>query len=54
MQNRVGTRYVVMLIAQMAHKRFLTFSAVGGNAVLGYHQNFDMEGDSGIVVRWVI
>lgn len=23
----------------------------GGNAVLGYHQNFDVEGDSGIVAR---
>jgi hypothetical protein len=24
---------------------------MGGNAVLGYHQNFDVEGDSGIVAR---
>jgi hypothetical protein len=24
---------------------------MGGNAVLGYHQNFDIEGDSGIVAR---
>ena len=24
---------------------------MGGNAVLGYHQNFDMEGDSGLVAR---
>ena len=24
---------------------------MGGNAVLGYYQNFDMEGDSGIVAR---
>jgi hypothetical protein len=23
----------------------------GGNAVLGYHQSFDVEGDSGIVAR---
>ena len=24
---------------------------LGANAVLGYRQNFDLEGDSGIVVR---
>ena len=24
---------------------------MGGNAVLGYHQNFDFEGDSGLVAR---
>jgi hypothetical protein len=24
---------------------------MGGNAVLGYHQQFDLEGESGIVAR---
>jgi len=28
-----------------------TVLEMGGNAVLGYHQNFDVEGDSGIVAR---
>lgn len=40
-----------LLDAAVRRKMCKTVLDKGGNAVLGYHQNFDMEGDSGIVAR---
>ncbi|CAJ1956513.1 unnamed protein product [Cylindrotheca closterium] len=40
-----------LLDASVRRKMCKTVLERGGNAVLGYHQNFDMEGDSGIVAR---
>jgi hypothetical protein len=38
-----------LLDARVRRRMARTVLEMGGNAVLGYHQNFDMEGDSGIV-----
>ena len=40
-----------LLDAAVRRKMCKTVLDKGGNAVLGYHQNFDVEGDSGIVAR---
>lgn len=40
-----------LLDAAVRRKMCKTVLERGGNAVLGYHQNFDVEGDSGIVAR---
>ena len=40
-----------LLDAAVRRKMCKTVLEKGGNAVLGYHQNFDVEGDSGIVAR---
>jgi hypothetical protein len=38
-----------LLDARVRRRMARTVLEMGGNAVLGYYQNFDMEGDSGIV-----
>jgi len=40
-----------LLDASVRRKMCKTVLERGGNTVLGYHQSFDMEGDSGIVAR---
>ena len=40
-----------LLDASVRRRLAKTVLDMGGNAVLGYHQNFDVEGDSGIVAR---
>jgi hypothetical protein len=40
-----------LLDASVRRRMCKTVLEMGGNAVLGYHQNFDVEGDSGIVAR---
>jgi hypothetical protein len=40
-----------LLDASVRRRMCRTVLEMGGNAVLGYHQNFDVEGDSGIVAR---
>jgi hypothetical protein len=40
-----------LLDAAVRRKMCRQVQAKGGNAVLGYHQSFDVEGDSGIVAR---
>jgi uncharacterized coiled-coil protein SlyX len=40
-----------LLDASVRRRMCKTVLERGGNAVLGYHQNFDVEGDSGIVAR---
>ena len=40
-----------LLDASVRRRMCKTVLEKGGNAVLGYHQNFDVEGDSGIVAR---
>ena len=37
----------------MRRKIGLKALELGGNAVVGYRQNFDLEGESGIVVRGI-
>lgn len=50
---RHETRQTLMYLLDARVRRRLgkTVLARGGNAVLGFHQNFDVEGDSGIVAR---
>jgi hypothetical protein len=43
-----------LLDARVRRRMARTVLEMGGNAVLGYHQNFDMEGDSGIVRAGVL
>jgi C2 domain len=47
------TRQTLMYLLDAAVRRKMCrqVQAKGGNAVLGYHQSFDVEGDSGIVAR---
>lgn len=47
------TRQTLMYLLDSCVRRRMckTVLDMGGNAVLGYHQNFDVEGDSGIVAR---
>jgi hypothetical protein len=40
-----------LLDASVRRRMCKTVLEMGGNAVLGYHQNFDVEGDPGIVAR---
>jgi hypothetical protein len=53
--NRVSheTRQTLMYLLDASVRRRMckTVLDMGGNAVLGYYQNFDVEGDSGIVAR---
>ena len=48
-ENRQTLLY--LLDASVRRRMCKTVLDMGGNAVLGYHQNFDVEGDSGIVAR---
>jgi hypothetical protein len=54
-QARVSheTRQTLMYLLDASVRRRMckTVLDMGGNAVLGYNQNFDVEGDSGIVAR---
>jgi hypothetical protein len=47
------TRQTLLYLLDSAVRRKMckTVLELGGNAVLGYHQSFDIEGDSGIVTR---
>jgi C2 domain len=47
------TRQTLLYLLDSCVRRRMckTVLEMGGNAVLGYHQNFDVEGDSGIVAR---
>ena len=55
LRNRVSheTRQTLLYLLDAVVRRRMckTVLDMGGNAVLGYHQNFDVEGDSGIVAR---
>ena len=41
------------LSGELRRKIGLKALELGGNAVIGYRQNFDLEGESGIVVRGI-
>ena len=41
------------LSGELRRKIGLKALELGGNAVVGYRQNFDLEGESGIVVRGI-
>ena len=58
--NKVGCQvlrllYLVCLscLGEVRRKIGLKALELGGNAVIGYRQNFDLEGESGIVVRGI-
>lgn len=52
-QQHHETRQTLLYLLDASVRRRMskTVLEMGGNAVLGYHQNFDVEGDSGIVAR---
>ena len=47
------TLLTVQLSGEVRRKIGLKALELGGNAVIGYRQNFDLEGESGIVVRGI-
>jgi hypothetical protein len=50
-QHETRQTLLYLLDASVRRRMSKTVLERGGNAVLGYHQNFDVEGDSGIVAR---
>jgi len=51
MSHETRQTLLYLLDASVRRRMCRTVLEMGGNAVLGYHQNFDVEGDSGIVAR---
>ncbi|CAL1527603.1 unnamed protein product, partial [Lymnaea stagnalis] len=51
--NEARQRLFSKLSGTLQRKLGVKVMELGGNAVLGYFQNFDLEGESGIVVRGI-
>jgi len=51
--NEARQKLFSKLSGELQRKLGVKVHELGGNAVLGYHQNFDLEGESGIIVRGI-
>lgn len=53
LQRKIGLKVDGLLVVLKSHATLLQVLEMGGNAVIGYRQSFDLEGDSGMVARGI-